>query len=218
MSAAILKGFLLGLLLAVSVGPIIFAIIKQSINHGHKGGFAFIAGISASDITMVVVCNFFTALIVSLLNHEKIIAIGGSIVLLIMGIYSLFFKKPATNEPQHIKEKVFKKHELLGLALTGYLMNSLNPGGIFFWLASSAAILTDSKTIAHPLQYRIIVFGTCLVVVLATDIAKVLLAGRIRYKLTPKLMHRMDQLLGLVLIGFGIALIWGTMAFVDKLH
>ena len=213
MVAALIKGFVLGLLLAVSVGPIIFSIIKQSINHGHKGGYAFVAGISASDITMVIICNFFTTLLASLLSHEKIIAICGSVFLSIMGIYSLFFKKPATNEPHNVKEKVFKKHELLGLSITGYLMNILNPGAIFFWLASSAAILADSKNTEHPIRYRITVFGTCLIVVLATDVAKVLLSGTLRSKLTPKVMHRMDQVLGLVLIGFGVALIWGAVEF-----
>lgn len=211
MIAALIKGLILGLLLAVSVGPIIFAIIKQSMNHGHKGGYAFIAGISASDITMVIICNSFTVLIASLLKHEKIIAICGSVVLLALGIYSLFFKKPSTTEPHHVKEKVFKKHELLGLSITGYLMNILNPGAIFFWLAWSAAILADSKGMIHPIWYRITVFGTCLIVVLATDFAKVIMAGTLRSKLTAKLMHRIDQVLGFILIVFGIVLIWSTL-------
>ncbi len=62
MVAALLKGLALGFLLAISVGPIIFTIIKQSINYGHKAGYLFVAGVSASDITMVVICNFFTTL------------------------------------------------------------------------------------------------------------------------------------------------------------
>ena len=205
MIAAIIKGIALGLLLSVSVGPIIFAIIKQSINHGRKGGYAFILGISASDITIVVVCNSFTAFIASLITHEKIIAICGSIVLLVTGIYSLFFKKPNTEEPHNVKEKVFKKHELIGLSVTGYLMNILNPG--------STAILADSKGMIHPVRYRFTVFGVCLVVLLATDFAKVLMAGTLRSKLTSKVMHRIDQILGLVLIGFGVALIWGTLEY-----
>ncbi len=61
MIAAILKGLALGLMLSISVGPVIFSIIKQSINNGHKGGFAFIGGVSASDITLVIISNLFTA-------------------------------------------------------------------------------------------------------------------------------------------------------------
>jgi hypothetical protein len=47
-------------------------------------------------------------------------------------------------------------------------------------------------------------------VVLATDFAKVLMAGTLLSKLTPAIMHRIDQVLGAVLIIFGIVLIWGV--------
>ncbi|MGR9921928.1 LysE family transporter, partial [Escherichia coli] len=57
MYPALIKGIALGLLLSISVGPVIFAIIKQSINNGHKAGYVFVAGVSASDITLVLVCN-----------------------------------------------------------------------------------------------------------------------------------------------------------------
>ncbi len=218
MLAALIKGLALGLLLSVSVGPIIFSIIKQSINKGHKAGYIFVAGISASDITMVLICNSFATLFATLLKHEKTIAIGGSIFLMILGVYSLFFKKPTSVGDDHLKPTSFKNHQLLGIFFSGYLMNILNPGALLFWFAWSAAILADAAATAHPIQYRILVFGTCLAVVLLTDIAKVLLAGKIRSKLTPKNMHRIDQVLGMVLIGFGIALLYGVLEFGNKLH
>ena len=45
--SALLKGLALGFMLSIAVGPVIFSIIKQSLNHGHKRDFAFIA----SDLT-----------------------------------------------------------------------------------------------------------------------------------------------------------------------
>ncbi|MBC7587090.1 MAG: LysE family transporter [Chitinophagaceae bacterium] len=207
MVAALIKGFFLGLLLAISVGPIIFTIIKQSIKHGHKGGYAFIAGISVSDITLVLICNSFAALFASIMAHEKAIFIVGSAFLLILGVYALFFKKPATDNKE-IKEKVFKKHELLGLFATGFIVNVINPGTLFFWFVWTTAILADSKDYPHPIQYRAIVFAVCLLVVFSTDVIKVLLAGKLRSKLTPKVMHRLDQILGAALIICGLVLLW----------
>lgn len=215
---ALIKGFILGLLLAISVGPIIFTIIKQSIKHGHKGGYAFIAGISASDITLVLICNSFAALFASIMAHEKAIFIVGSAFLLILGVYALFFKKPAIDENKEIKEKVFKKHELLGLFATGFLVNVLNPGTLFFWFVWTAAILADSKSYPHPTQYRAIVFAVCLLVVLSTDIIKVLLAGKLRSKLTPKVMHRLDQVLGAALIICGLVLLWKLLFHSTNFH
>ncbi len=65
---------------------------------------------------------------------------------------------------------------------------------------------------------RFLVFGTCLLFVLSTDIAKVLLAGKLRSRLTPKNMHRIDQVSGLILIGFGIFLLWGVFKYGQQLH
>ncbi len=44
---ALLKGLLLGFWLAISVGPIVFTVIKQSLDNGWRGGLAFIFGIFA---------------------------------------------------------------------------------------------------------------------------------------------------------------------------
>ena len=59
MIAPILKGLLLGLILSISIGPVIFAILKQSLTNGHKAGYVFVAGVSISDISLLFICNFF---------------------------------------------------------------------------------------------------------------------------------------------------------------
>src|SRR5664279_3485462 len=93
MVEAILKGLALGVVLALSVGPIIFTIIKQSITVGHKGGFSFVAGVWLSDIILVVLSNVFTEWVARLLQYQKMIGYGGSSFLIAMGIYFFFFKK-----------------------------------------------------------------------------------------------------------------------------
>ena len=93
MVEAILKGLALGVVLALSVGPIIFTIIKQSITVGHKGGFSFVVGVWLSDVILVVLSNVFTEWVARLLEHKKMIGYGGSSFLIAMGIYFFFFKK-----------------------------------------------------------------------------------------------------------------------------
>jgi threonine/homoserine/homoserine lactone efflux protein len=70
MIAPILKGLLLGFILSISIGPVIFAILKQSLTNGRNAGFAFVAGVSFSDISLLVICNVFTTLFTVVLAHK----------------------------------------------------------------------------------------------------------------------------------------------------
>lgn len=210
MIAAILKGLALGLMLSISVGPVIFSIIKQSINNGLKGGFAFIIGVSASDITLVVVSNLFTELFHSLSSYDIPISIGGSALLIALGIYITFFKKIAVNEAG-MQVIQISTHDYIKIFLAGYFINTLNPAALGFWILASTSLLVES------FQYRLVVYITCLTIVAAFDVAKVLLAGRIRQKLTPHNIHIINRISGMILIGFGVALIWRIISVSDNL-
>lgn len=208
MIAAVIKGLALGLLLSISVGPVIFAIIRQSLNNGHKGGFAFVAGVSASDVGLVLICNIFTQFFKTAMSHERVIGIAGSIFLILMGLYNIFFKK--VPQPGDVKKvQVFRKRDVVAAFFQGFFMNLLNPGVLLFWFAASATILDDSETAAHPEQYRFVVFATCLLLVLSADISKVMLAGKIRSRLTPHNIHIIDRVSGIILTIFGLVLMYG---------
>ena len=211
MIEALLKGITLGLLLSISVGPVMFSIIKQSLNNGHAGGLAFIIVVSASDITMVLISNVFTQLFATLSSHKKEIAIAGSIFLISVGIYFLFFKKIKVNEEGQQVFVPFRKRDYARLALSGYFMNTLNPAVFIFWFTASTTFIN------HTLQQKLVLFLVCLAIVFSADIAKVMLAGKIRKKLTPHNIHIINRVNGIILIGFGLALIWGLLTYADKL-
>jgi threonine/homoserine/homoserine lactone efflux protein len=206
MIEAILKGLTFGLLLSISVGPVLFSIIKQSLNNGHKGGLTFVFGVSASDITLVLVSNIFTELFNSIKTYKTQVGIAGCIFLVTTGIYFLFFKKVKVNEEGKQIFK-FRKRDYAKIFLSGYFMNTLNPSVFIFWIYASTAVIN------HSIQERLIVFVTCLVWMLGADILKVFLAGKIRNRLTPHNIHNLNRLNGLLLIIFGIALIWGLLVY-----
>jgi threonine/homoserine/homoserine lactone efflux protein len=210
MTEALLKGLGFGLLLSIAVGPVLFSIIKQSINNGHRGGMAFVAGVSASDITLVMVSNVFTELFNTIKEYKIQIGIAGCIFLVSMGIFYLFFKKVKVNEEGRSVSFRFRKRDFAQLFFSGYFMNTLNPGIFIFWITTTTAVIT------HTIYHRIIIFSTCLLFVLATDIAKVMLAGKIRNRLTPHNIQIINRINGIILIGFGIALIWGLLVYGDR--
>ena len=211
MIEALLKGFTLGLLLSISVGPVVFSIIKQSLNNGHSGGMAFIIGVSASDITMVLISNVFTELFNAISSHKKEIGFAGSFFLITLGIYFLFFKKIKVNEEGQQIFLRFRKRDYARIAVSGYLMNTLNPAVFIFWITASTTLIN------HTLEEKLMMFLVCLGIVFLADITKVMLAGKIRKKLTPHNIHIINRVNGLILIGFGIALIWGLLVYGDKL-
>lgn len=204
MIEALLKGFAISLLLIFSVGPVIFTIIKQSITNGKAGGFSFVAGVWLSDLLWVVLSNLFSELVSELMDFKKQIAFTGSFFLIGLGVFYLFFKKI------HIKEDENKIVITAGthakLVLSGFLINSLNPTLILFWLTTAAAIAAN-----HTIYQRIIIFTTCLVINSASDILKVVLAGRLRSKLNEKNISMINKISGLILLIFGIVLIGGVL-------
>jgi threonine/homoserine/homoserine lactone efflux protein len=210
MIEALLKGFGFGLLLSISVGPVLFSIIKQSLNNGYKGGLAFILGVSASDITLVLISNIFTRLFESLKTYKTEVGVAGCIFLISMGVYFLFFKKVKVNKEGQQDIRI-RKRDYAKIFLSGYLMNTLNPAILIFWITTSTAVITDT------IQHRIIIFTTCLVFMLGTDILKVFLAGKIRNRLTPHNIHIINRINGVILIVFGIALIWGLLIYGKRL-
>ncbi|HMW66757.1 MAG TPA: LysE family transporter [Chitinophagaceae bacterium] len=206
MIEAIIKGFTLGLVLSISVGPVLFTIIKQSLNNGHKGGLAFVFGVSASDVSMVLLVNLFTELFAELKEHKNAVGIVGCVFLVVMGIYYLFFKKIKVDE-QGNQVMRMRKRDFAKVFLSGYFMNTLNPSVFIFWIYASTAVIN------HSLEKRVVAFVTCLVWMLGTDILKVFLAGKIRNRLTPHNIHILNRINGFILIIFGIALIWGLLFY-----
>ena len=165
------------------------------------------AGVSASDLALVLISNVFTELFKSLSSMRLEIGIAGSIFLIAMGIYFLFFKRvPVNDQGQHLMAQI-RGMDYAKIALSGFLMNVLNPAIFLFWITTSTTL------ISHTVQERILIFTVCLLVVLAGDTAKVLLAGKIRNRLTPHNIHILNRINGIILIGFGIALIWGLLAY-----
>jgi threonine/homoserine/homoserine lactone efflux protein len=200
--AAVLKGLALGFVLALSVGPIIFTIIKQSLNSGHKGGFSFVAGVWASDIILVVLSNTVSSLVNQMLEHKSAIAIGGSAFLVSMGVYFAFFKKAQLPTDAEGKEVRFRKRDMARVFASGFIINTLNPGVILFWLGNATVLSVD-----HTLQERIIIFSVCLLVNMGADVLKVMMAGKLRSKLTLRTLTIINKISGSILIIFGLALV-----------
>jgi len=213
MIAPLLKGLLLGFLLSISIGPVIFAILKQSLTNGRKAGYVFVAGVSASDIGLLTICNLFTGFFAMALNHKALIAMVGAGFLLLMGLYTLFFKKISFEPGDEDKDKTMRKRDLLGIFASGFFMNTLNPNVFLFWFAWTAAISASANQSNDALHYKLIVFGTCLLFLLISDLVKVMLADKVRSRLTLSNMVFINRLSGIIILFFSAALFYAALNY-----
>jgi len=196
--AAILQGLLLGLFLAISVGPTLFAVIKYSLTNSYKAGLAFVLGVSFSDISYVVIANLAAVWLMYLEEYKKLISYGGATALVIVGLVGLLNKnkpKRPSKEPPVITGGHYFK-----IWLSGFLINTLNPGVFITWLGAVTAIA--SMTIF----YRIVFFTSCLGLILSIDFLKVFLADRIRRQLNARRIIILQKISSLCILGIGIAL------------
>ena len=207
---AIITGLTLGLVLAISVGPVIFTIIKQSLNNGREGGFSFIAGVWLSDIVLIVLSNAFSELVTRLMTYSKLLGVIGSIFLISMGVFYIFFKKIKIQSQDGVLLK-FSRVQMASIFSSGFFINTLNPGVFLFWLGWAAAFATK-----YSFNERILIFSICLAVNVAADILKVFMAGKLRKRLTIHNISLINKISGTILIGFGVALLIGTMWFTKK--
>lgn len=201
---AILSGVLLGLALVFSVGPVIFTVIKLRINYGIISAFYFISGVWLSDIAWVLSANLFGNLLRELILYKNIIGVCGGTFLTGLGVFYLFFKKFNPREAIDNEIKVTGGTHAR-LFITGFLINTLNPGVIALWFAAA------TKSVSNSFNERVMVFAICLSMNMLADIAKIYLAGKLKNKLNEKNIGVINKISGVLFLIFGAALIIGVL-------
>ena len=211
MRDAFLKGVAISLLLIFSVGPVIFTIIKQSINHGRIGGFSFVAGVWLSDIMWIILSMGFGEVVKTLMDFKIPIGIAGCGFLIGMGIYFAFFKKI---KPRRLQEPIEiagdnissngKGTNFFAIFSSGFLINTLNPAVISFWV-----IMAASLSAVYSFNDQVIVFSTCLGINMLADVGKVLGAGFIGKKLSDRNILLINRISGILYLVFGTIILSG---------
>jgi threonine/homoserine/homoserine lactone efflux protein len=88
--------------------------------------------------------------------------------------------------------------------LRGFLLNTVNPFTVFFWLGITGAVLIPN---GWNNRETLIFFSGMLGTLVLTDTLKAYGAKRIRRFLTPRHTTQVRQAIGLLLIVFGIVLV-----------
>ena len=157
LSSAVVGGLLLGMFMAISVGPTLFAVLRYSLNHSYKAGLAFVFGVSLSDIIFVTVANVATPWLQWLHQFARPLSYGASALLIVIGLFGVIKKykprRPANNMLSVSKSQYFK------IWLSGFLINTFNPALIFQWIVAATGMAKETDL------YRFVFFrylsGSC---------------------------------------------------------
>ncbi|MEI6854279.1 MAG: LysE family transporter [Bacteroidota bacterium] len=217
MMQIVISGFILGLTLAVLVGPAFFTLIQTSINHGFRIGMFLAIGIFLSDLTLVSLSFLGASQFISGEKVRIVFGIVGGLILIVYGGYT-FMKKVVNysekeeNGDSEIIKKIHAPQPVLYM-IKGYFLNLINPFLLIFWIGVMSFVTAEYNQSPSKNLDVAIFFGTALATVLATDFLKCFVANQIKRFLSHKILSFMNHALGILLIGTGVYLIVKTLLF-----
>lgn len=192
-----------GFLLAFAVGPVFFTLIETAITKGIRAAIFFDFGALVADVIFILIAFFSTSRILEKVKHDPGLLIFGGAILIAYGIISYI----RTNKSifkfvrEHYAVKV--KKNLGGLFLKGFLLNFVNFGVLAGWIGT--LIMANALTTTdNGIMFFI---ATVLITFFVTDLLKILLAKRLKKKMTPRFIFKTKKWISLLILGFGILLL-----------
>ncbi len=191
------SGVILGLVLAMMVGPVFFMVINTSLKQGHLAAVMLAIGVLLSDALYALVTYYGSSLIFYLKKYDFVIGIIGGSLIIVFGIL-IFTKKPKV-EAEALELQKSGTRTVINI-LKGFTMNTLNPSAFLFWLGVAGTITVKQ----HFTDFNALLFysGT-LITVFATDLTKSYLATKLKKVITEKFLVWMNRVCGSGLIIYG---------------
>ncbi len=208
MLQTILKGILLGLTLAVLIGPAFFSLVQTSIHRGFRSGMFLAIGIFLSDLTLVFFAFLGASRILSEPANQKFVGIAGGLMLILFGVYTYFHKMQITeNEGVEVKKPGF-----ITYLLKGFFLNLANPSVWIYWVFWVGVITTELSTKEGVIDTKLIFafFAATLLTVFLTDLIKCFISFRIKIYLNNKVLKLINHIVGVLLVIFGLYLIYNV--------
>ena len=213
----LLQGILLGISLSFLVGPLLFAIVEAGISQGFRAGVSVAAGIWISDL-LYVFASFYgieaMEAVVALPHFKMWAGLAGGLLLTGFGLGSFLKAQKQIQLPKSLQGAsqalAIQPKTYLWWWIRGFLLNTINPGTVFFWLGIVTAVVVPS---GWKRAEMLVFFGGMLATLILTDTLKAWAAKRLRRFLTPGHIQQIQRGLGVLLIVFGLVLFARSVFF-----
>ena len=193
----LIGGIVVGLMIAVPVGPVNILCIRRTIGAGWRSGVISGVGAAAADMLYGGIAGFSITLIIQFLVREQFwIRLFGGILLVGIGIW-YFFKRPAP-----LDARLQDRESAYSDIRSTFLLTLTNPTTVLSFLALLAAL-----GLGNPRHWWLTVFlvagifcGSMLWWIVLSVIV-----NHFRDRFNRRLLLLMNRFAGLAIAGFGIA-------------
>lgn len=198
----ILTAIPFGIILAFTIGPVFFVLLETSATKGFRSALIFDLGVIFADIIFIVIAFYSTNNLRGKIGNDPSFLIFGGALLMVYGVIS--FIKTSKSFRSIVKEyyKVEIKKGYGKLFIKGFLLNFINIGVLLGWLGF--IVLGDSLTSSE--HGDIIFISAMLAAYFVSDLVKIVIAKRLKAKLTPRLIFKTKKVIAVVILGFGVLL------------
>ncbi len=194
----------LGILLAFLIGPVFFVLLETAAIKGFRAALAVDLGVVFADVVFILIAYFSTNKILEKIKDDPALFIFGGMLLSTYGIISFIQERKNYHRLRDTSVEIINKHNYLMLFIKGFLLNFINIGVLGFWLSIIIVIGPQLDMNTNRILYF---FTVVLSTYLFIDVFKMLLAKRLKRKLTPKRTYLIKRVISIVMMVFGVFLI-----------
>lgn len=199
----ILLAIPLGILLCFMIGPVFFVLLETAAVKGFRAATVFDLGVVTADFVFILIAYFSSYRLINSIKDEPALYIFGGLIMVTYGVISfLKLKKTPKNIDEDIREVIVKK-DYLSLYIKGFFLNFINVGVLGFWLL---IFITFGPALKMETSRIIVFFGSVIATYLVVDIIKIILAKKLKNKMTPNNILKIKQITNILLIVFGVTI------------
>lgn len=200
-----IQGVIVGLALAVLLGPALFALVQTSIHRGFRSGTMLALGIFLSDLSLVFLAFVGAIQLINTDRHRMLFGYISGMILISYGIVALT-RKVKTNENGDLIDII--ENNRFKYLIKGFFLNITNPFVWIFWMTLTVGVTSNY---GENTAYASAFFAGTLFTILTTDIIKVSIAKILKGRIKPLIIRRLNQVVGILLIGFGVIMFVRTL-------
>ena len=202
----IAKGFLLGLVVSIPLGPVGALCIQRTISKGYKAGLLAGLGAACADLVYALIAGFGVSVVIDwLLKVRKWIQAVGSIIFMFMA-YKVFYTNPAIQ----VRRSRRQKDRPLEDFLTTFLLTFSNPTPVFVLMAAFAGFILNEEVNYIDIILSIAgVFAGCM----SWWVVLVSVVNMFRNKIRLRHLLWVNKITGVLVLIFALALLIESFRF-----